>query len=103
MKIISDIIENLELKTMYEIKRSSEFNMLEYFHIIKQKSFDLHHDVFEGAAVDVMNNWTTYFVRCVFFLCRFLIKCWSNLITHTVTKLTSHKFFTKQHRGQILK
>ena len=69
---INDIIENPELRTIYGIKRSSEFNTLEYFHIIGQQPFDLHHDVFEGAAVDVMNNLIKYSVRCVFFSSEFL-------------------------------
>ena len=49
------------------MKRSSEFDALEYFHIIGQQPFDLHQDVFEGAAVGVMSNLTKYFVRCGFF------------------------------------
>ena len=69
---INDIIENPELRTIYGIKRSSEFNTLEYFHIIGQQPFDLHHDVFEGAAVDVMSNLIKYSVRCVFFSSEFL-------------------------------
>ena len=69
---INDIIENPELRTIYGIKRSSEFNTLEYFHIIGQQPFDSHHDVFEGAAVDVMNNLIKYSVRCVFFSSEFL-------------------------------
>ena len=64
---INDIIENPELRTIYGIKRSSEFNKLEYFHIIAQQPFDLHHNVFEGAAVDAMSNLTKYFVRSGFF------------------------------------
>ena len=56
------------------MKRSSKFDALEYFHIIGQQPFDLHHDVFEGAAVDVMSNLTKYFVRCGFFSLEFLNK-----------------------------
>ena len=69
---VNDIIENPEFRTIYGIKRSSEFNTLEYFHITGQQSFDLHHDVFEGAAVYVMSNLIKYFVRCVFFSSEFL-------------------------------
>ena len=49
------------------MKRSSEFDTLEYFHITGQQPFELHHDVFEGAAVHVMSNLTKYFVRSGFF------------------------------------
>ena len=51
------------LRTIYGTKRSSEFIIAECFHIIGQQSFDLHHNVFEGAAVNVTNNLTKYFVR----------------------------------------
>lgn len=66
--------------------------ILEYFHIIEQKPFDSHHDVFEGVAVDVMSNYCEVF----FFLWSFFMKCWSYLIAQTVTKLISHNLFKKR-------
>ena len=58
---IIGILQNLELRRIYGIKRSSEFNAYEYFHIIGQQLFGFHH------------------------------KCWPNLSIQSVTKFISHK------------
>ena len=75
MTISMIYIENSEPRTIYEIKRSSEFNTLEFFHIIRQQPFGMRHDIFERAAADVMSNWKIYSVRWVFFLWTFLREC----------------------------
>ena len=49
--------------SVYGIKQSSCLNDLEYFHVINGLPPDLAYDVFEGIAINVLNDIVGYFCK----------------------------------------
>lgn len=67
---IVNIQADPELCLLYGIKSNSHLNFLQYFHVIDVLAADLAHDIFEGIAVDVMDDiiFALIFVSKVFII-----------------------------------
>ena len=53
--------------SVYGIISRSEFNWLQYFHVIGRQPFDIYHDVFEGFAADVPSTLISFFAQSGYF------------------------------------
>ena len=64
-------VENLDedptMNTQYGIKQESPLHVLQYYHVIEGLPSDIGHDIFEGVAVDVLQNVIRYCVQQDFF------------------------------------
>lgn len=67
---IVNIQADPELCLLYGIKSNWHLNFLQYFHVIDVLAADLVHDIFEGIAVDVMDDiiFVLIFVSKVFII-----------------------------------
>ncbi|RVE61678.1 hypothetical protein OJAV_G00174850 [Oryzias javanicus] len=55
--------ENVNLKSLYGLKRNSSLNSLQYFHVSSNYSFDIMHDLLEGVAQYEIKLLFEYFVE----------------------------------------